>query len=88
MPGIHHKGEPRHEWRIPTLRGLAPRPWANPDGVHELQVTPRAVWAWIYNESRPTPDKARALTRLSNGYLSMDDIYAEAYPKPSEAQPC
>lgn len=65
------------------LRGRGPTLTA-----HELQVTPRAVWAWIYNESRPTPDKARALTRLSNGYLSMDDIYAEAYPKPSEAQPC
>jgi hypothetical protein len=63
------------------LRGRGPTRTA-----HELQVTPRAVWAWIYNESRPTPDKARDLVKLSAGYLTMDDIYAEAYP--SEVSPC
>ena len=54
--------------------------------AHEMQVTPRAVWAWIYGESSPVPEKARQLVRLSQGYLTLDDIYAE--PDPSEVSPC
>ena len=64
--------------------------WLRARGVtltaHELSVTPRAIWAWIYRESRPTPDKARDLVKLSAGYLTLDDIYAD--PTPSEVPPC
>jgi len=62
------------------LRGRGPTLTA-----HEMQVTPRAVWAWIYGESSPVPEKARQLVRLSQGYLTLDDIYAEPA---KEVQPC
>lgn len=56
--------------------------WIRSRGVtltaHELKVTPRAVWGWIYRETRPTPDKAREIVNLSNGFLTLDDVYGDA----------
>lgn len=46
----------------------------------ELQVTPRAIWGWIYVETKPTPDKAQALVALSQDFLSLEDIYAGVKP--------
>ena len=59
--------------------------WAADAGIPLEARVPRAVWAWIYGESSPVPEKARQLVRLSQGYLTLDDIYAEPA---KEVQPC
>lgn len=48
----------------------------------EMAVTVRGVWAWIYGESYPTPDKAREMVRLSDRYVSLYDIYAPVELRP------
>ena len=43
-------------------------------GGHSL--TPSAVYYWLRGSAVPRPDKACALVRLSNGALTLEDIYA------------
>lgn len=40
-----------------------------------VPVTSHAVYNWIAGSSLPHPTRAIALVRISNGALSLDDVY-------------
>ena len=69
--------DPRR-WQTPFGRYIARRgvPWV----VGRLEaegfgVTPKAVYSWLAGSKSPRPCLARAITRVSGGSLTLNDIY-------------
>lgn len=69
--------EPRR-WR--THFGSWVRAYTVPRLTRELHdlgqpVTPNAVYGWLAGRIAPHPERALAITRISSGVLSLQDIY-------------
>jgi len=68
-------------WQTPFGRWIAdytvPRLVSDLQGDPAISVTRWAVYAWLAGHP-PRPARAEALVRLSNGRLTLEDIYRHA----------
>lgn len=54
-----------------------PRPDPRTSGSLGQPVTPNAIYGWLAGRIAPHPERALAITRISSGRVSLQDIYQD-----------